>query len=138
MCGSLQLSASERLTVSPGLLLPKKYIIKPSLKAHVLGLPFSGHRFMRSEKLDWWGDKTLLQPALIRSTGIYEQGKYFALPIGYAMKAMIHKDIMEGTNKWVISILTCESTSNGCSAMVTAFNKRIAEVHHRVPVLDVA
>lgn len=131
MCGALRLSASERLKIAPEVLVSSN-LITPRTKTR---LPFSSHRFIRKEKLDWWEKKTQLIYCMLKAEGIFEKNKYFAIPIGYDIRIAVHREVILDSNRWSISIITLDPISYTGSNVLTNFYYGVSRVHNRAPEL---
>ena len=130
MCGSLQLSATDRLMINAGTILPRTYL-RPQPR---IDLPFSDHRFIRSERLDWWKTKSRMKELLLLVKGFYEkQVYYFPIPDGYAIQSIAHDALYE--RKIVISILTTSPELITGDENIDSIYREVSKVHHRVPVI---
>ena len=87
MCGSLQLSTSERLYLIADKLLPTR-IFYPEPHREV---PLSSHRYIRQERLEWWKTKTPIHKIHLYCKGFFEREAYFEVPEKFAIICAIHQ-----------------------------------------------
>lgn len=139
MCGSLQLSATERLIVKAGDMV-RCNLVYPPLKRDI---PFSEHRFMRAEKLNWWTDKlstqypnlgqNVLHQLTIPCVGFQEQDIHIPIPKHCGVRAYVHPDLY--SNRWVISILTIPVDRYYDNKLVERVRQNVIDIHHRMPLV---
>lgn len=130
MCGTLQLSATEKLVLAEGNLINKDLFI-PNLKRD---LPVSSHRFIRQERAAWWRSKCpIIKPVVIQAIGFYERGIYIPIPMDFCIAAVVHQALID--NHWVVSILTTDTEKVKRLPEVEEVRKLIQPIHHRMPIL---
>ena len=136
MCGSLQMTWKEKMSVAAGKLLSSKAIY-PHPKRD---LPFSSHRFIRSEKMNWWKKQNLsMIDVCIEALSFAEKGTWIPIPEGYVIDARVHRSLpgffdQDGQARWVISIVTVNPRSViDLDLIETA--RAAGRVHHRMPRL---
>lgn len=130
MCGSLQLTAKERMIVAAGQVIPGKFL--NPIPRYTIAL--SSHRFIREEKELWWRERSPVHETLLQAVGFYERRAYFAVPLDYKIRCFIHHNIERG-DIWVMSIVTTDTNTRTGDDVLEKLKVQVALVHHRMPAL---
>lgn len=126
MCGKIRFQG-KTYSVNCNTVIPKEMIIKPDGNHSRNDIRFSGHRFMRYEKISsFWSHHTPLYEVQILADEFEERGKWFPTN-GKVLRAYVHHVIHARPRHfsvWAISIVTVPATGE------------VAKTHHRMPDLN--